>query len=491
MLKQAFTMYEEGKLKEAKIIYKKVIEIKKESAEAHYNLGITLKDLGELDEAVTSYKKAIELKPNFVLAHNNLGATLKDLGKLDEAAKSYNRAIELKPDFAELYYNLGTTQQMIGLDAQAETSFKKAIELKPNYTDCYYSLGVTLYKIGKLEEAIVVFQKAIDLKPDSSIFYNNLGAIFLNLYKLNDAKVCFKKAIELNSSFPENYNNLGMIEHELGNFNEAETSYKKAILLNTDFAEAYLNIGKNFKALGRIGEAAKNFEIAFKIEPEDHLGANLQLASLGKKKIPKKTPENYLNHFYKNKSKIWNNLESKIYHGKKLIEDAFSQNHNKQNKIEILDLGCGTGSLASFLRPYAKILVAVDLSLAMLNEAEKTRIYDQLYNKDLEQYLSEISNNYDAIVAAAVMIHFYDLDNIFSLIRESLKQNGKFVFSVFEAKKKDRELNSFLMYSHSEKYIASLAKRYKFRINYQQKEIHEYDNEIPVNALIYVLQKSS
>ena len=249
--------------------------------------------------------------------------------------------------------------------------------------------------------------------------------------------------------------------------------------------------GKNFKALGRIGEAAKNFEIAFKIEPEDHLGANLQLASLGKKKIPKKTPENYLNHFYKNKSKIWNNLESKIYHGKKLIEDAFSQNHNKQNKIEILDLGCGTGSLASFLRPYAKILVAVDLSLAMLNEAEKTGIYDQLYNKDLEQYLSEISNNYDAIVAAAVMIHFYDLDNIFSLIRESLKQNGKFVFSVFEAKKKDRELNSFLMYSHSEKYIASLAKRYKFRINYQQKEIHEYDNEIPANALIYVLQKSS
>jgi Flp pilus assembly protein TadD len=49
------------------------------------------------------------LKPDFAEAHNNLGNTLKELGRLDEAEASYNQAIALKPDYAEAHRNLGNT----------------------------------------------------------------------------------------------------------------------------------------------------------------------------------------------------------------------------------------------------------------------------------------------------------------------------------------------------------------------------------------------
>ena len=115
----------------------------------------------------------------------------------------------------------------------------------------------------------------------------------------------------------------------------------------------------------------------------------------------------------------------------------------EQEKIDILDLGCGTGSLVSFLRPYAKKLVGIDLSTDMIEEAKKKGLYDTLYNNELDQYLEETSSEFDVVIAAAVMIHFFDLENTFTLIRNCLKKDGKFIFSVFEGRKKNIELNRF------------------------------------------------
>jgi predicted TPR repeat methyltransferase len=235
------------------------------------------------------------------------------------------------------------------------------------------------------------------------------------------------------------------------------------------------------------------FEKVLELGSEDFLGATLQLASLGKRKIPDKTPEKYMQEFYRKKSKRWSDFDKKQdkYRGHLLIKNAFKKTHNPSKQVEILDLGCGTGSLARTLRPYARTLVGVDLSPDMLFKAEEIGLYDSLYKKDLNQYLGEILNHYDTVVAAAVLIHFFNLDKIFFLVRDSLKVNGRFIFSIFEETQKNRDLNSFLMYSHSDDYITALADRLNFKIIYRQKDTHEYHRGIPVPAIIYVLEKLS
>ena len=47
---------------------------------------------GKLDEAVACCRRALELKPDYAEAHYNLGIALKDQGKLDEAVACYRRA---------------------------------------------------------------------------------------------------------------------------------------------------------------------------------------------------------------------------------------------------------------------------------------------------------------------------------------------------------------------------------------------------------------
>ncbi len=49
------------------------------------------------DEAAASFLKAVAIKPDFAEAHSNLGNTLKELGRTDEALGSYRRALDIDP----------------------------------------------------------------------------------------------------------------------------------------------------------------------------------------------------------------------------------------------------------------------------------------------------------------------------------------------------------------------------------------------------------
>ena len=86
--------------------------------------------------------------------------------------------------------------------------------------------------------------------------------------------------------------------------------------------------------------------------------------------------------FYKKISNKWD--KNSNYNGHVLIKNAFSSLIRAPDKMNILDLGCGTGSLASYLRPFSKKLDGVDLSLDMIKLAKATGFYDSLYQQELK-----------------------------------------------------------------------------------------------------------
>ena len=77
-----------GKLDEAEASYIKTLELKSDHAEAHNNLGNTIKDLGRLDEAEACYRKAIASRIGYCEAHENLAKVLRELGRIEEAIDS-------------------------------------------------------------------------------------------------------------------------------------------------------------------------------------------------------------------------------------------------------------------------------------------------------------------------------------------------------------------------------------------------------------------
>jgi tetratricopeptide (TPR) repeat protein len=92
-----------GQLDQAIFAFKRVLTIKPNYAEAHYNTGKVLKEQGKLEEAIESYKEAVAIRPNYAKAYNNMGNVLQEQGKQEEAKETYHKALDIKPDYAEVH----------------------------------------------------------------------------------------------------------------------------------------------------------------------------------------------------------------------------------------------------------------------------------------------------------------------------------------------------------------------------------------------------
>ena len=236
--------YQNGRLSDAE---KLAIEITREFPKHQFAwkvLGVLFEARGSKTEAVEANQTAVALSPQDAEAHNNLGNTLKELGRLKEAESSYNKAIALMPNYAEAYCNLGITLHGLGRLDKSEASYNQAIALKPELAEAHINLGITLQELGRLKEAEASYNQAIKLTPDDAEAYCNLGNVLKELGRLNDAETSFTKAIALMPNFAEAHSNLGVVFQELGRLEESKESFIKAIALMPNFMDAARNLVK-------------------------------------------------------------------------------------------------------------------------------------------------------------------------------------------------------------------------------------------------------
>jgi Tfp pilus assembly protein PilF len=146
--KQALNLARQGRLEEAELVYRRLIDADPSSDVFHGNLGAILKMQGKLEEASRHTNKALELNPGNPDAHNNAGIIHKDLGRIEASISAHERAIELKPGFPEAYLNLGNSLQEAGNLASAIAAFGKAIALKPGYLEASWNLSQAMLLMG-------------------------------------------------------------------------------------------------------------------------------------------------------------------------------------------------------------------------------------------------------------------------------------------------------------------------------------------------------
>jgi protein O-GlcNAc transferase len=240
----------------------------------HSNLGNALKGLGRLDEAVASYRRAISLKPDFADAHGNLGNALADQGKLDEAIAAYHRAIALKPAFAEAHNNLGNALRDQGKADESAAAYRRAIALKPDFADAHSNLGNVLMDQGALEAAAACCRRALEIKPDHAKVHYNLGNILRDLDRPDEAIASYSQAIALKPDYFQAHNNFGATFKDIGRLDEAIGGYRRAIALKPDYVEAHNNLGNALKDQGKLDEAAAAYEQALALNPDDPAARN-------------------------------------------------------------------------------------------------------------------------------------------------------------------------------------------------------------------------
>jgi tetratricopeptide (TPR) repeat protein len=92
------------------------------SAFQTYNKGVDLMHVRKFAAAQAMFEQAIRDYPNFAEAHNNLGFTLRQQGPQNyaKALQHYNKAIQLKPNMPETYEYRGVLLAKMGRKADAQ-----------------------------------------------------------------------------------------------------------------------------------------------------------------------------------------------------------------------------------------------------------------------------------------------------------------------------------------------------------------------------------
>ena len=194
---QAMQHHHAGQFGQAAELYRQIISLAPDFVEAHYNLGIALKQLGRVDEAITSYRAAVKLRPTFAQAFLNLGNALKENGELEAAIGAYRSAIAGKPDYAEALHNLASSLHEMGQVHEAIRCFQRALELSPNMGEAYQNLGNALRDVGMVDEAARAHQKAMEFMPGSSQPLVGLGNSLRESGQAKQAIDAYRQALTL------------------------------------------------------------------------------------------------------------------------------------------------------------------------------------------------------------------------------------------------------------------------------------------------------
>jgi putative oxidoreductase len=98
-----------------------------------YNTGVRNLRRHNLTAAKAAFEQALELDKNLAEAHNNLGYVLRKLGSKNYQAslEHYNTAISLKPNLAEPYMYRGVLFLLLGRRQDANQDYEKLRKLNP------------------------------------------------------------------------------------------------------------------------------------------------------------------------------------------------------------------------------------------------------------------------------------------------------------------------------------------------------------------------
>ena len=338
-LQQGIFAHKEGKFEEAERLYKAILQVQPEHADANHNLGVIAVSVNKAELALPLFKTALEANPKieqFWLSYidalikenqleiarailqqgrkiglvgdkvDALEAQLKlikqsALNKLPEKKKSLTLK-EKRKKIAESKQQkkqakskssnaISPSQSQITnlLEHYQSGRYDIAEELAititqkfPNHQYSWKVLGAIFKQTGRLSKALDANQKSIKLCPQDAEAYSNLGITFQELGRLNEAEASLRQAIVFKPSLAEAHNNLGATLQELGRLEEAETSYRQAIVFRPNLARAYNNLGNTLQKLGRLEEAEASYTQAIALKSDyaeayNNLGITLKV----------------------------------------------------------------------------------------------------------------------------------------------------------------------------------------------------------------------
>jgi len=232
---QAIAAHRSGKLAEAEVLYKKVLQAEPRHFDALHMLGIVYAQLGRFEEAESLLRSAVTVDPDFPPCLHNYGNVLSKLNRFRDAIDQYDRALKIAPNFAPAWSDRGNALLELDLIDDALASYDKAIALNPNFASAYYNRGRVLAKIDRTAEALASYDRAVACNPTDANAHRDRGLVLTMLKRYPEALASCERAAALDPKSASAWNALGWVHLRTGNHEKALEAYDKTFSIQPDF----------------------------------------------------------------------------------------------------------------------------------------------------------------------------------------------------------------------------------------------------------------
>ncbi|MHB0951894.1 MAG: methyltransferase domain-containing protein [Allorhizobium sp.] len=224
-------------------------------------------------------------------------------------------------------------------------------------------------------------------------------------------------------------------------------------------AEAY-NRALALEKAGDIDAAVKAYGEVLAIDPEDHGGAAIRIAALGRGETPPKAPDAYVETLFDQHAEAFEDIlvEQLGYAVPVMVRQRLHTLGLGPFK-RMLDIGCGTGLTGGTLRDMADDITGIDISEKMVEIAHEKDLYETLYVAEAEDFLEDNDEEpFDLITATDVLPYLGALEPLFFGAAENMVPGGLFIFSSETRPDEVMAGRPFMVgqhqrYVHSEAYI--------------------------------------
>lgn len=477
---------------------KNILQLAPNNFQIMYNAGVASQNLSDFDNAIAYYENCIRVNPEYINAYNNCAFVYELTGNFEKAIAYYQRVLKSN-DSPELRIQLGRTLANSGDIRSALSQFHYVYDKNPNNEMALFQIARLHYETNNYTESEIYYQKLLSTNGNNSTVLNNLGRLYEETGDIDKAIDYFQLAIEKDNTIALLYRNLGKALLKKKQLDKAEKAFKQSLDIEPH-PESYFNLGKIYAENDDLDtargyfEKALNMEIPADVEKPDkfQLAVKYFLSSVNdpdrfnqdKKSFVADLFDGYADKF---DSHLVNNLE---YKTPELIRIIFEQTVTSKTN-NIVDLGCGTGLCAHFLKPYADHLVGIDLSQKMIEKADELGLYDQLIVGEITEEINSLDMEIDVVVAADVFVYVGGLKDIFTACSQKMKVDSIFIFST-ETTIDDTEeykLYDSGRYKHSTDYLDRISSETGFSV-IQHKECDlRKERGIAVKGLISLIKK--
>jgi tetratricopeptide (TPR) repeat protein len=188
----------------------------------------------DFHKAATCFRTALATAPDSAIAHANLGIVLKETGRLEEALDHLRRAHALAPEAEGNLRNLVVALVECDRCEEALATAVAAVERNPASYEARLFYGFARQKLHQPEEALASYAIALEIRTGDAEFHNNRGVALQDIGCLSDALEDYERALALQPDFPLAAFHRALVLLLLGDFGRGWEGYE-ARRLNPEY----------------------------------------------------------------------------------------------------------------------------------------------------------------------------------------------------------------------------------------------------------------